>query len=181
MVLAGHSDASYLSETNAQSRAGGHLFMSNDDAIPSNNGVILTISQIIKAVMSSAAEAKIGALYINCKGAIPARHALEFLGHKQPPTPMQTDNTTALGVVNNNVMKTLKSMDMKCHWLRCQINQRQFHHYWAAGKSNNGDYVTKHHASIHHQTMRPIFLTPLTILQNLRNRNQSQLPVARVC
>ena len=90
--------------------------MSNDDAIPNNNRAILRISQIIKAVMSSTAEAEIGALYINCKEAIPAQHTLEFLGHKQPPTPMQTDNTTALGVVNNNVMKKLKSMDMKHHW-----------------------------------------------------------------
>ncbi len=105
MVLAGHSNASYLSETNARSRAGGYFFMSNDDAIPSNNGAILTISQIIKAVMSSAAGAEIRALYINCKEAILAQHALEFLGHKQPPTPMQTDNTTSLGVVNNNVRK----------------------------------------------------------------------------
>ena len=67
MILAGHSNASYLSETNARSRAGGHFFMSNNDAIPHNNGAILTISQIIKAVMSSVAEAEIGALYINCK------------------------------------------------------------------------------------------------------------------
>ncbi len=72
MVLAGHSNASYLLETNARSRAGGHFFMSNNEAIPSNNGGILTISQIIKAVMSSVAEAEIGALYINCKEAIPA-------------------------------------------------------------------------------------------------------------
>jgi hypothetical protein len=72
MVLAGHSDASYLLETNAHSRAGGHFFMSNDDAIPSNNGAILTILQIIKAVMSFTAEAEIGALYINCREAIPA-------------------------------------------------------------------------------------------------------------
>jgi hypothetical protein len=108
MVLAGHSDASYLSETNARSRAGGHFFMSNDEAILSNNGAILMISQIITAIMSSAAEAEIGALYINCKEAIPARHTLEYLGHKQPPTPMQTDNTTALGVVNNNIMKKIK-------------------------------------------------------------------------
>ena len=117
MVLAGHSNASYLSETNTRSRAGEHFFMSNNDTIPSNNGAILMISQIIKAVMSSMAEAKIGALYIICKEAIPARHALEFLGHKQPPTPVQTDNTTALGVVNNNVMKKIKLMDMKYHWL----------------------------------------------------------------
>jgi len=73
MVLAGHSDVSYLLETNARSRAGGHYFyMSNDTAIPSNNGAILTISKITKAVMSSMAEAEIRALYyINCKEAIP--------------------------------------------------------------------------------------------------------------
>ncbi len=61
MVLAGHSNASYLSDTNACSRAGEHFFMSNNNAIPSNNGAILTILQIIKAVMSSVAEAEIGA------------------------------------------------------------------------------------------------------------------------
>ena len=113
MVLTAHSDASYLSESNACSRARGHFFMSNNTDTP------LTISQIIKAVLSSAAKAKVGALFINCQEAVPARQTLEFLGHKQPPIPMQTDNTTALGVVNQNVMKKLKSMDMKYHWLWC--------------------------------------------------------------
>jgi hypothetical protein len=32
MVLAGHSNASYLSETNTRSRAGEHFFMSNNTA-----------------------------------------------------------------------------------------------------------------------------------------------------
>ena len=73
--------------------------MSNDEAIPSNNGAVLTVSQIIKPVMSSAAEAELGALFINCRESIPARHALEIMGHKQPPTPVHTDNTTYLGVV----------------------------------------------------------------------------------
>ncbi len=66
MVLAGHSDASYLSESKARSRAGEHFFMSTDTERPPNNGAVLTIAQIIKAVMTSAAEAEIGALYINC-------------------------------------------------------------------------------------------------------------------
>ena len=74
--------------------------MSKDDAIPAKNGFILTVSQIIITVMSSAAEAELGALLINCREAIPARHALEIMGHKQSPTPIQTNNTTALGVVN---------------------------------------------------------------------------------
>ena len=63
MGLAVHSDASYLSEPRARSRAGGHFFMSSDTVSPPNNGAVLTVSQIIKAVMSSAAEAELGALY----------------------------------------------------------------------------------------------------------------------
>ena len=125
MVLAAHSDASYLSESKARSRSGGHFFMSNYDAIPSNNGAVLTVSQIIKAVMYSAAEAELGALFINCREAIPERHALEIMGHKQPPTPVHTNNTTALGVVNKNIAsKRLKPMDMKLHWIRCCIAQK---------------------------------------------------------
>ena len=57
MVLACHSDASYLSEPGASSRSGGHFFLSSNAAMPSNNGVVLNIAQIIKAVMTSAAEA----------------------------------------------------------------------------------------------------------------------------
>jgi hypothetical protein len=79
--------------------------------------MVLTIAQIIKAVMSLAAKAKIGALFINCWEAVPACHTLEFLSHPQPPTPIQTNNTTVLGIVNNNIMKKLKAMDMKYHWL----------------------------------------------------------------
>jgi hypothetical protein len=118
MVLAGHSNALYLSKTKAHSRVGGHIFMSNNTAKPLNNGAILTIAQIIKTVMSSAAEAEVGALYINCREAIPARHNLKFMGHPQPPTRMQMDNTTALSIVNNNVIKKMKAIDMKYHWLR---------------------------------------------------------------
>jgi hypothetical protein len=115
MVLAGFSNALYLSESKAHSRAGRHFFMSNNTAKPPNNVAILTIAQIIKAVISSATEADVGALYINCREAIPTCHTLEFMGHPQSPTPMQTDNTTALSVVNNKVIKKLKAMDMKYH------------------------------------------------------------------
>ena len=51
-------NASHLSESNARSRAGGHFFMFRNTNMPPNNGAVLTISQIIKAVLSSAAEAE---------------------------------------------------------------------------------------------------------------------------
>ena len=114
MILAGQIDASYLYKSNARSRAGGNLFMSNNTAFPPNNGAVLKISKIIKAFMSSASEAELGALLTNCKESNPERQDLGKIGHKQPPTPMQTDNTTAHGLVTNNIArKRLKSMDMR--------------------------------------------------------------------
>ena len=161
MVLAAHSDASYLSESKARSRAGGHLFISNDNIIPSKNGAILTVYQITKAVMSSAAEAELGSLFINFKESIPARHTLEIMGHIQSPTPIKNDNTTALGVVKKNIAsKRLKSMDIKFHWPRCRIAQKQFRNYWQPGPTNLGDYVTKHHTLIHHRAVCGTCLTP---------------------
>ena len=91
--------------------------MSNNVETPTNNVAVFTKLQIIKAVLSLAAKVEMGALYINCQEAAPARHILKFMGHKQPPTPMQTNNTIALGIVSSNVMKKIKSMDIKYHWL----------------------------------------------------------------
>ena len=100
MILAAHSDASYLSEPEARSRAGGHIFLSNDVEYPPNNGSILTIAQVIKRVMSSATEAEMAALFLVAKECVYIRLVLEEMGHKQPATPIQTDNNTAEGVIN---------------------------------------------------------------------------------
>eukprot|EP00804_Cyclotella_cryptica_P017688 CCRYP_017145-RA/>CCRYP_017145-RA protein AED:0.40 eAED:0.42 QI:0/0/0/1/0/0/2/0/215 len=65
MILAAHSGASYLSESNARSSAGAFLPFENDH-YPTNNGAVLTISQIIKVVMSSAAEAELRCAIYQC-------------------------------------------------------------------------------------------------------------------
>eukprot|EP01082_Thalassiosira_pseudonana_P012372 g11214.t1 g11214 contig5:382941-386300(-) len=161
MILAAHSDASYHSEPKARSRAGGHFFLSSDGLYPHNNGAILNIAQIIKTVMSSAAEAELGALYINAREAVWIRRVLEEMGHTQTKTPMQTDNSTAEGVVNNKIQpKRTKAMDMRFYWLRDQEAKNQFRFYWAPGATNYADYWTKHHAAAHHKNMRSMFLTP---------------------
>ena len=64
MKLAAHSDASYLSEPKARSRADGHFFFSSDSTVPHNNGAILNIAHIIKHIITSATEAELAALYI---------------------------------------------------------------------------------------------------------------------
>ena len=70
MIMTVQSDASDLCKPKAKSQAGGHFFMSNNAKIPSNNGAILNIADIIKHVMTSATEAKLMALYIMAQEAV---------------------------------------------------------------------------------------------------------------
>ena len=116
MVLAVHGNAGYHSKPKARSRSGGHFLLYTNADINPNNGAILNISQIIKAVMSSAAEAELRELFINAKEAFHLRNILTEIGHPQPPAPMQTDNSTANGVLNNKIQpKQTKAMDMRFH------------------------------------------------------------------
>ena len=64
MILSAHSDAAYLNVPCARSRASAHIMLSENTPVPSLNGPVLTIAQIIKNVMSSAAEAKLSGLFI---------------------------------------------------------------------------------------------------------------------
>jgi hypothetical protein len=80
MVLAVHSNASYLSKPKARSRAGGHFFLSSlsrDTSVPPNNGAILNIVHIIKNLMSSATKAGLAGLYIIACKAVHIRIILE--------------------------------------------------------------------------------------------------------
>lgn len=128
MVLASHSDVGYLNESNTRSRAGDHHFLSKNVCCPPNNGTILNVAEIIKQVMSSASEVELGAFYINGGKAVKLPMILEEMGHLQPLTPMQTDNSTAEGIINKKVQtKHTKAMDMQCPWLHDHsINQKQF-------------------------------------------------------
>jgi hypothetical protein len=78
-------------------------------------------------------------------------------------------------------MKKLKATDMKYHWLWDRISHKWFQHYWAPGNKYKGNYVTKHHAPVHHEAMRLTFLTSIATLQALCNRVSNLLPAARVC
>ena len=64
MILAAHYNAAYLNVSRAPSRAGAHTMLSENTPVPSINGPVLTIAQIIKSVMSSAAEAELSGLFI---------------------------------------------------------------------------------------------------------------------
>eukprot|EP00957_Ditylum_brightwellii_P045403 3441300-Ditylum_brightwellii.AAC.1 len=53
-------------------------------------------------MMTSAAEAELGNLFKNRKEAVLVLSTLTELGHQQPATLIQVDNSTAHGLVNSN-------------------------------------------------------------------------------
>ena len=70
MIFFINSDAAYLVEPEARSRADGFFYLGNKES-KLINGSILILSKIIKFVMASAAKAKIAALFMNAKLGIP--------------------------------------------------------------------------------------------------------------
>ena len=58
-------------------------------------------------MVAPAAEAELGALFINYKEGKVIRLVLQELGHPHPPTLVHCDNQTAVGIAN----KTVKNRD----------------------------------------------------------------------
>jgi hypothetical protein len=179
MILKIHSNASYNSEPQARSRMGGHFYLGNKDLHnDTDQGAILASTSIMQAVLSSAAEAEIGALYKNTKKAAILRVTLEEMGYPQPATPVHTDNSTACGIANNNIkQQRSRTIDVRFYWVRDRVRQGKFNIYWQPGKVNLADYYTKHHSAAHHQLVRPLYLHTTPHDSTIT----SVLPVLRGC
>ena len=126
MILFIHSDASYLSFTKSRSRASGVFLLSDpkldtitfSEYTPIFNGFIFIMCKILRNIMASAAEAEYGALFLNGKASIPIITTLIEMHHPQPPTPIQVDNSTAVGIANKSIkQKRSKAMDMRFNWI----------------------------------------------------------------
>ena len=77
--------------------------------------------------MGLAAEAEIGAAYINGQEAFPIRTLLLELGHPQPATQIQVDKSTVDGFASNTIkQKRSKAIDMHFYWIRDRTSQGQF-------------------------------------------------------
>ena len=148
MILNIHSDSSYLSESRARRRTVGHFFLGS---IPQKvepitlNGAIYVHSGILKFVLTSAAEAEIGDLFLNAKEGKILRTILGELGHAQPPKPIHYDNLTAVGTANDTVKKQRsRSMEMRFFGTTDQVKQGYFDVQWHPGQENLPGYFTKH-------------------------------------
>jgi hypothetical protein len=148
MVLWVESDASHLTAPKARSCAAGCHHLSSrpknpnkapdpNDPPPPSNGAISILCQIMREILSGAAKAELASLFHNGKEACPIRIILEELGHPQPPTPLQTDNSTASGISNDTLkQKRSKAIDMRFCWIRDRVCQKQFCICWKKGTLN---------------------------------------------
>jgi hypothetical protein len=154
MIMNIYSNASYLSETGARSRACGHFFMGwmpqNGEPIKVN-GAFYVNATILKFAVASAAEAELGTLFHNCQDGIIFWQTLADMGHPQPKTPVHRNNATAVGIANNTVKRQQsRSMEMRFFWVGDKVAQDMFALQWHPGQENLADYQSKHHVGSHH-------------------------------
>ena len=91
------------------------------------NGSIFVATGILKIVVCSAAEAELGAPSLNLKEGKILRIVLEEMGHRQPPTPVHCDNSTAAGIANDSVKRQCScSMEMRFFWIIDQVKRKYF-------------------------------------------------------
>jgi hypothetical protein len=112
-------DAGFLNKTKSRSCARAQTFLSENEPFLQFNGAVLLIAQIIKFVMAPAAKSELAAIFVIAREMIPHMQTLISMGWPQPKSPIQTDNSTAVGVTNKTILpRRAKMIDMRFWWLR---------------------------------------------------------------
>ena len=159
MVLHIQSDASYLSRPNARSVAGAIFYLGNTNQPTHINGSVHSFSTIIQSVVSSVAEAEYAALFLAGQEGVWLRQILHSLGYPQDPTIILCDNKCAVGIADDTIKpKRTKSIDMRFHWIRDRIAQKQFIVTWRKGAHNLADFFTKPLPVHVHQSIMPLLV-----------------------
>jgi hypothetical protein len=73
---------------------------------------------IMRFVVASMAEAKLGTLYHNCQTGMIFRLTLKEMGHPQPKTPVYCTKAKAVGIATNSIKGQRScSMEMIFFWV----------------------------------------------------------------
>ena len=67
------------------------------------NGPIMVIAKLLKMVVSSVVEVEVASLFHAAQTVVPLQITADELGHKQPATPLRTDNNTTSGIMNGTI------------------------------------------------------------------------------
>jgi len=109
-------------------------------------------------VAASAADTELGALFMNIKEGRIICLTLAEIGHPQPPTPINVDNTTAVGIKNDTIKKQRsKSFKMRYFYACDQVKVGNFDVQHQPDAENIGDYPSKNLHAPHHQHVCPLY------------------------
>jgi hypothetical protein len=132
MILHIHSDASYLSENEAKSRAGFFKHGQQQQRRKKNyqRGKFdhQQGSQTCDVVSS---RGRNWSSFHKRQRRSSHQENIRRIGAHTAPVPMETDNTTATGNSNATIkQKRTKTMDMHSYWIKDRVKQGQFNVYW---------------------------------------------------
>jgi hypothetical protein len=110
------------------------------------NGTFNVSSTIMRFVVVSAADAKLGALYHNCHKGMIFRLTLKEMGHPQLKTPVHCNNATAVTIATNSIKQQRScSMEMQFFWGGDKMAQGMYDISWHPRMENLANYQSKHH------------------------------------
>ena len=116
------TDAAYLVAPGSKTRVAGYFYLSQRyKQLPSTphppiNAPVHIECQLLKHIVSSAAEAETAGIFHNSTTAIPIKNMLEALDHKQHAIPIKTDNSTATAF-SNSTLKEKRSKNGTCGYI----------------------------------------------------------------
>jgi hypothetical protein len=158
------SNACYLSVSKAWSRVADYIYLSSQSKstmpIPIN-GVIHLFCHMMSRVLSSATQAKLGALIHNREE--PCLSKLRSLKWAilQAPTVFITDNSIAAGIASNTIkQRCSKVINLQFSLNREHNQQGQVTFEWKKGRRNLAKYFTKYHHKKHHAAIWSAYLSP---------------------
>ena len=123
------------------------------------SGVIYVLYKILHIAVFSTAESKLGALFLNAQKSVFLRTIFEELDHVQPCTPIQIDNSSPIGIIDNNIRPNeSSSMDMLFIWVNDCVNQGQFIIYLGLENNNLADNFTNYFPVIYYCTIWSLYL-----------------------
>jgi hypothetical protein len=152
MILKITSDAAYLVQPKAHSRAAVHYHVGWRKS-DRTNGPVDVLCKTIKTW---------------CPRQLKLKPVVSTLAESMPAHYKPTNNSTITqGILNSKMRQKLsKSFDMRYWWMKDRIKQGQFNLLWPPGKLNLANYFTKHHPPWHHPKMRHKYLQKVNSLQS---------------
>ncbi len=114
--------------------------------------ILYSHKDILRFVVASVVEAKLGVLFHNCHDGILFLQTLADLGYPQPKTPVCCENAMVVGITNNMVIwQHSESMEMRFFGIGDRIAQNMYNVSWHPGQENLADCQSKHHIGNHHK------------------------------